>query len=201
MAGRHAFWLILDGDTPTSFRSVLRDDLIPTLVQLQRKQPAARLQWFERGQLWESPDAAKLALKMRRTDPSPGRGRDWRPGGSHKDPRAKYKLTRDQKRARWKKGIGRKDKPEFGRRDAESARPSPKLNWKPASSAKTGTGEPQKPKLNWKPAPAGGGSRPQKPNWKPASAKSGGFGSRRPAFGGPRRPGFGPKKPRSRGPR
>jgi hypothetical protein len=33
------------------------------------------------------------------------KGRDWRPGGSHKDPRARYEISRDEKRARYKKRL------------------------------------------------------------------------------------------------
>jgi hypothetical protein len=38
------------------------------------------------------------------------RGRDWRPGGAHKDPRARYKVPRDVKRARMAKKFGWKKK-------------------------------------------------------------------------------------------
>ena len=42
--------------------------------------------------LWDSPDAAREALsrsQARRAERAP-RGRDWRPGGEHRDPRQKY---------------------------------------------------------------------------------------------------------------
>lgn len=102
MGQRHAFWVIVTGTTPTAFRSRYREDLLPTLTQLQRTAPDAVLQWFDRGKLWASPEAARDALKSDRRQPPP-RNRDWRPGGDHKDPRAKYKITRDEKRARFKK--------------------------------------------------------------------------------------------------
>jgi hypothetical protein len=102
MPAPHAFWVIVDGATPTAFRSKHRDDLVPTLKQLQRTQPAVVLRWFDRGRLWDSPLAAKEALRDRRRLRS-DRGPGWRPGGSHADPRERYKLTRDQKRARFKK--------------------------------------------------------------------------------------------------
>ncbi len=101
MARHHAFWVILSGAVPTAFRSPRREDLLPTLHQLQRTQQDVALKWFDRGQLWESPEAARLALIERRRESS-GRNADWRPGGAHKDPRARYQLTRDQKRARFK---------------------------------------------------------------------------------------------------
>ncbi len=98
---QHAFWIIVDGQTPSSFRSRHREDLLPTLNQLKRTQPQVVLMWFERGRLWASPTEAREALIVRRKAPT-GRPRDWRPGGDHKDPRAKYAVTRDQKRARFK---------------------------------------------------------------------------------------------------
>jgi hypothetical protein len=41
--GETFFWIIVDGDTPTSFRSADREELLPTLTQLQRKQPQVKL--------------------------------------------------------------------------------------------------------------------------------------------------------------
>ena len=77
---QHAFWIIIDGQTPTSFRSRQQEDLLPTLHQLQRKQPQVRLMWFERGRLWASPTEAREALIIGRRTPT-GRTRAWRPGG------------------------------------------------------------------------------------------------------------------------
>jgi hypothetical protein len=121
MARSHAFWVILAGAVPTAFRSPKREDLLPTLHQLQRKQPDVTLQWFDRGRLWESPEAARAAL-LAKLPQFPDRKSDWRPGGSHKDPRARYQLSRDEKRARFKKRLGRPplgpdpDKPSDSRR-------------------------------------------------------------------------------------
>jgi len=98
---RHAYWVIVTGTTATAFRAREREELLPTLKQLQRTQPDAVLKWFDRGRLWGSELEALDALKRRRQAGS-GRGRDWRPGGSHVDPRKKYEITRDQKRARFK---------------------------------------------------------------------------------------------------
>ncbi len=36
-----------------------------------------------------------------------GRGRDWRPGGQHQDPRDRFKVPRDVKRARFKQNLRR----------------------------------------------------------------------------------------------
>jgi hypothetical protein len=124
----HACWVILIGAVPTSFRAKMREDLLPTFKQLQRTQPKVALRWYERGRVWESPEAARAAVQLARTEarerrqPSvaadgstvrprprpkrdPSRGNDWRPGGEHKDPKARYELTRDQKRAKFKRNM------------------------------------------------------------------------------------------------
>jgi len=98
---RHAYWVILVGATPTAFRSSTRDVLVPTLRQLQHTQSDVTLRWFERGRLWESPEAARFGLRAKPPDAEKRRA-DWRPGGDHRDPRARFELTRDQKRARFK---------------------------------------------------------------------------------------------------
>jgi hypothetical protein len=92
---RGAFWTIIVDDQPTAFRAPVREDLLPTLAQLQRQHPSALIKWFQRGRLWETPGDAMDAGKP------PGRGSGWRPGGAHKDPRDQYKVPRDVKRARW----------------------------------------------------------------------------------------------------
>ncbi|MCC6164543.1 MAG: hypothetical protein IT182_14425 [Acidobacteria bacterium] len=94
---RSAFWTIIVNDQPTAFRAPLREDLLPTLKQLQRQHPDAAIKWFQRGRLWETPGDAMDASKP------PRRGSSWRPGGNHKDPREQYKVPRDVKRARWAK--------------------------------------------------------------------------------------------------
>ncbi len=101
MARHQSFWMILAGAVPTAFRSPRREDLEPTLHQLQRTQANVTLRWFERGRVWDSPEAAKEANFARQRD-NAARKDGWRPGGSHKDPRARYQLTRDQKRSRFK---------------------------------------------------------------------------------------------------
>src|SRR5690606_16261634 len=102
------------GTEPTAFRARRAEDLLPTLRQLQRTQPDAVLKWFERGQIWDSPEQAADDLKARRRQRPPVRGRDWPPGGAHRAPRAKYKLTRDEKRARFKRrrNFRRPDEPQ-----------------------------------------------------------------------------------------
>jgi hypothetical protein len=96
---RHAYWTILYGNRPTSFRAATRDELLPTLRQLQSKHPDAVLMWFARGRLWASPEQARETL-MRRQRPT-DRARSWRPGGAHRDPRERFKVSRDVKRKRF----------------------------------------------------------------------------------------------------
>src|SRR5688500_5010173 len=96
---RAAYWTIIAGGQPTAFRGREREDLLPTLKQLQAKEPDAAIVWTERGKVFPTREAA---LEDRKA-PRERRPRDWRPGGEHKDPRAKYEQTRDEKRARFKK--------------------------------------------------------------------------------------------------
>ena len=58
MPPRHAYWTIIYGNQPTSFRAATQDELLPTLNQLRVKHPDAVMMWFARGRLWPSPEAA-----------------------------------------------------------------------------------------------------------------------------------------------
>jgi len=123
----HSFWVILIGKTPTSFRAKAREDLVPTLRQLQRTQSDVTLRWFERGKVWESPEAAIGAAKLSETEARERRTKEWRPGGEHRDPRARFEMTRDQKRAKFKReqsgGDGPKSESPFGPRAPREDRP------------------------------------------------------------------------------
>ncbi len=105
MPPRFTYWtIILDGQ-PTAFRAAERDQLLPTLKQLQSKNPAAVLKWFAHGRLWESPEEVwRVRLKAREAAREAAqrdrRGRDWRPGGEHKDPRERFKKETFQARKR-----------------------------------------------------------------------------------------------------
>ncbi|HEY7059821.1 MAG TPA: hypothetical protein VH458_24975 [Vicinamibacterales bacterium] len=141
MPPRHAYWTIIYASQPTAFRSATRDELLPTLRQLQSKHPDAVMMWFARGRLWRSPEEARDALERQRARPkvqwtgprgsdesrfkerrpasesgtsSERRGRDWRPGGAHSDPRLRFKVPRDVKRRRFAARV---------RRDAVSPKP------------------------------------------------------------------------------
>jgi hypothetical protein len=111
MPPRHAYWTIIVDDQPTSFRAHDVEELLPTFNRLREKHPDTQLKWFERGQLWESRDAARehglgrgekrwQGSRPGRETPAgePKRDSKWRPGGEHRDPRQKYK---DAKKAKW----------------------------------------------------------------------------------------------------
>jgi hypothetical protein len=182
---RHAYWVILAGTTPTAFRSSSRDVLVPTLRQLQRTQPDVTLRWFERGRLWESPEAARFGSRAR---PPAGdrRGEGWRPGGDHRDPHARFELTRDQRRARFK---------DRARRTREQVPPGGSGHEPPAPGSPPPPGRPRKPWASNRPLRrpwAGGPPAPHAPSPKPnRSFKP--YGKRPPGAGRPPRP------PRGRG--
>jgi hypothetical protein len=90
MPPRYAYWTILIDNRPTAFRAREKEEMLPTFHQLRRTNRDVVLKWFARGRLWETPEAAQAA--GRETSASrETRGRDWRPGGAHKDPRDRFK--------------------------------------------------------------------------------------------------------------
>ncbi len=101
---RHAYWTILIDNAPTAFRARQRDDLLPTLKQLQHTQPTAVLKWFARGRLWESEEQARDASRQR--PPRERRTREWRPGGAHRDPRARFAKGKRPKRPMGRRVAG-----------------------------------------------------------------------------------------------
>lgn len=86
MPPRYAYWTILIDDRPTAFRARDKAELLPTLQQLKRTNPNALMKWFARGKLWDSPEQAQWA-STHLPKQSEQRGRDWRPGGDHRDRR------------------------------------------------------------------------------------------------------------------
>lgn len=98
MSPRFAYWTILIDDKPTAFRAGDQSDLLPTLYQLRRKNSNVILKWFARGRLWDSREQEQAEREWgNRSKPRQPRARDWRPGGEHRDPRARF-----DKRARFK---------------------------------------------------------------------------------------------------
>ena len=115
MPPRHHYWTIILEGKPTAFRAHTQEELIPTLKQLQGRHADAVMKWFARGRLWESQDEERAEAAAKRR-PAPGarrppsgdrRPREWRPGGDHADPRDRFKVPRDVKRARFKQNLRR----------------------------------------------------------------------------------------------
>jgi hypothetical protein len=99
MPPRYAYWTILIDNAATAFRAREREELLPTLHQLRRKNTDVVLKWFARGRLWESPEAEQAAQRVTKPRPEK-RGVDWRPGGKHRDPRERFKKRATKPRAR-----------------------------------------------------------------------------------------------------
>jgi hypothetical protein len=119
---RNQFWTILIGTETTSFRARDRETLVPTLKQLQRRNPDAVIKWFDHDRLFDSPIEAERARMAAEREKRP---KDWRPGGEHRDPRARYQLTRDEKRRRFKlRAIKERTGPKAD--GAASGRPAPR---------------------------------------------------------------------------
>lgn len=101
MPPRYAYWTILIDNQPTAFRAREQTELLPTLNQLKRRNADVVMRYFARGRLWDSPEQAQWAAKHVERE---RRGKDWRPGGAHKDPRAQFKeaerARRQEKRKR-----------------------------------------------------------------------------------------------------
>jgi hypothetical protein len=132
MPPRFSYWTIIAGGLPTAFRAAEREELLPTFTRLKEKQPDAEMKWFARGKLWNSPEEARGDRDrsfgrddrggQRRSGPphggdaTPRRGRDWRPGGDHRDPRQPFKDAKKDRNQRIKaekfaRKTGREDLP------------------------------------------------------------------------------------------
>ena len=113
MPPRHAYWTILIDDQPTAFRAHDPEELLPTLNRLREKNESAVMKWFERGQLFDSRDAAREA--------GLGRGeRRWEGPRPARDEREADRPARD---------FSAQRKPDERRR-AEGDRPRDKT-WRP----------------------------------------------------------------------
>ncbi len=95
MPPRFAYWTILIDNAPTAFRARDARELLPTLAQLKRTNQNVVMKWFSGGRLWDSPEAARDA--RRRPKVMEKRSADWRPGGQHRDPRARFNKTKPSK--------------------------------------------------------------------------------------------------------
>ena len=125
MPPRFAYWTILVGGLPTAFRSAEREELMPTFKRLQEKHADAEMRWFARGKLWSSPEeataeTARLKAQGSRpkwdSDRGAPRDRNWRPGGTHQDPRQPYKDAK-------KRGNQERRQQRFDRKSDQGPRP------------------------------------------------------------------------------
>ena len=106
MPPRHTYWTIILEGKPTAFRAHTQDELLPTLKQLQARHPDAVLMWFARGRLWKSEEEVARGADVRRSGRrASGADRTWRPGGTHEDPRERFKIPRDEKRRAFANGC------------------------------------------------------------------------------------------------
>jgi hypothetical protein len=125
MPPRHTYWTIILEGMPTAFRAHTQEELLPTLRQLQSKHPDAVMKWFARGRLWHTPEEERMAAAMKRRPARERRPPAWRPGGEHRDPREKFKVPRDEKRARFASKL-RRERMEGPPRDTpKEGRPGP----------------------------------------------------------------------------
>ena len=151
MPPRYAYWTILIDGKPTAFRARDKEELLPTFHQLQRKSSDIVMKWFARGKLWDTPEQAQWALRnMDR--PREKRGREWRPGGEHKDPRDRFKRRpHDPRNA----NVG--GPPARDRQTPPSGEPrAPRAFKKPHTSDRRGQGA---SKGSWAPRTSGNGPR------------------------------------------
>jgi hypothetical protein len=119
MPPRFAYWTILVDDQPTAFRAKEADELLPTLNRLKQKHPSAVMMWFQAGKLWRSRTEAQEAFvaarreeaRKKRAAQELPRDRKWRPGGTHRDPRQKYKDARKAKWTRFKERVRSGERP------------------------------------------------------------------------------------------
>jgi hypothetical protein len=166
MPPRYAYWTILVDDTPTAFRAREADELLPTLNQLKRKSADVVMKWFARGRLWDSPEAERAA--QRQPTVTERRGNEWRPGGKHEDPRARF--AKNKKRDAPRPGAARPDRP-----------------WKskPPGSASSGSASPADRPWTKKPAAAADTKRPWRDRPAAAAGAKRPWGDK-PASGAPR---------------
>ena len=96
MPPRYAYWTILIDDTPTAFRATEQSELLPTLNQLKRTNKDVVMKWFAKGRIWDSQEDARRPVQPRAEGER--RGMEWRPGGQHQDPRARFSKPEQKKR-------------------------------------------------------------------------------------------------------
>jgi len=161
MASRYTYWTIILADGPTSFRARDRDSLVPTLKQLQSRDPKAVLKWFANGRLWDSPEQAREFTRLARMTWQKTRGPEWRPGGEHRDPRDRFKKKPKRAERRPPRpggtGAGGGDRPgPVGPPRGPAAGPASRAPGKPPSRPARTTGTDSRQRRPYRPT---GGTR------------------------------------------
>jgi hypothetical protein len=172
---RYAYWTILIDQKPTAFRARDKEELLPTLGQLRRKNTDVVMKWFARGRIWDSPEQAEWAQKHLTGATQPKRDSDWRPGGKHQDPRDRFRPRSKQG------GLARREPPKSKSTTHESTKhESTKREYPPRESPP----RPERlPAAKSATAPAWKRPRPTRAGQRPGPRDS-----RGPASAGGRRP-------------
>jgi hypothetical protein len=170
MPPRYAYWTILIDGKATAFRAHDREELLPTFNQLARKNSDIVMRYFARGRLWDNPEQAQWANRNRDVRPAEPRDRGWRPGGQHKDPRARF--------------SERTGGPEKAGGAAWARKPAP--GWRPSKNAEARSrGLPAEAFKGNRDEKAGASERGTGKGWtgKPGAKAGAGEGGARRAFG------------------
>ena len=167
MPPRYVYWTILIDGKATAFRAREREELLPTFNQLARKNTDLAMRYFVNGKLWDSPEQAEWA-KRHVTPTREPRGHEWRPGGKHADPRARFATKRrdakpgqDARRARDVKAA-LDAKPARDAKPGQDAKPAGNRQGRPGGWAGREHHAPEKKQKGFDKRPGG---------WKPAGER------------------------------
>jgi hypothetical protein len=156
MPPRYAYWTILIDGKATAFRAREREELLPTFNQLARKSSDIVMRYFARGRLWDNPEQAQWADRNRDARPAEERDRHWRPGGQHKDPRARF----------GERGTKKTEKPGWAGKPASEGGTG-KPGWAKAAGKAGGVGNARRPERPFGQRPPGSSQKPFKRDHKP----------------------------------
>jgi hypothetical protein len=128
------------------------------------------MKWFARGRLWDTPEQAQWAGKNLNAS-TEKRGKEWRPGGQHKDPRARFDRQKDTPRKDHRQQ--RSDKPPGVAQVPGPAREKPAGAVQPVRSARTTTFRPANDRKFFRPADGKKSFPPahDKKSFRPADGK------------------------------
>ena len=165
MPPRYAYWTILIDGKATAFRAREREELLPTFNQLARKNSDIVMRYFARGRLWDNPEQAQWADRNRGARPAEERDRNWRPGGQHKDPRARFgeRGTRSTGKGG---GAGRAGKEGWAGKPASEGGAG-KPGWGKAAGKAGGVGNARRPERPFGQRPPSSSQKPFKRDHKP----------------------------------